>query len=231
MDFFEAVEARRSVRVYTDEVVPDSVMLKAFEAAIKAPNSSNTQTWNFYWVHSEENKKKCVEYCLNQSAARSAQEMVVIVADPKLWKRSQAPNIEYLKSIKAPKSSFVYYEKLIPFMYSWGFFNILAPFKWLTFNIGGLFRPLVRGPISKHGIQTVSVKSAALAAENFVLAIAAQGYATCMMEGFDESRMKRLLKLKSSAQVVMVLSVGKQGVKGTWGPQFRLPLSEVLTKI
>ncbi len=58
MEFFDVVARRRSVRDYTDEVVPDDVIQKAFDAAILAPNSSNTQTWNFYWVKSPGPKKR-----------------------------------------------------------------------------------------------------------------------------------------------------------------------------
>ena len=69
---------------------------------------------------------------------------------------------------------------------------------------------------------------AALAAQNFVLAITAQGGATCMMEGFDESRVRKLLKLSSSSRVVTVLGIGFEAPRGTWGPQFRLPLEQVV---
>lgn len=69
MDFFEVINRRRSVRDFTEEVVPDLVIEKALEAAILAPNSSNTQTWNFYWVKSIEAKAKLVEAYLSQSAA------------------------------------------------------------------------------------------------------------------------------------------------------------------
>ena len=82
MEFFEAVKNRRSIRKFTDENVPDSVVEKALEAAVLAPNSSNVQTWDFYWVRTPEKKKKLVSYCLNQSAARTAQHLVVIVGDP-----------------------------------------------------------------------------------------------------------------------------------------------------
>jgi nitroreductase len=228
MDFFETVNKRRSVRQFTTEAVPEVVMIKALEAAILAPNSSNTQTWNFYWVQKE--KSKLVKYCLSQSAARTAQELIVVVADPKLWKRSQQPLIDFLTSIQAPKQVLFYYKKLIPFTYRWGIFNSFAPFKWLLSNAVGLFRPMVRGAGSKRDLQEVAIKSAALAAENFALAIAAQGFASCMMEGFDEFRVRRLLKLRCSARVVMVIGIGKQDEKGVWGPRFRLPLDQVLIK-
>ena len=95
----------------------------------------------------------------------------------------------------------------------------------------GLFRPVPRGPYTKRGLQDVAVKSAALASENFVLAITAQGFSSCMMEGFDECRVRSLLKLPMSARVVMVIGVGKETDNGTWGPRFRLPTNQVVEKV
>ncbi|NJL25243.1 MAG: hypothetical protein HC902_08725 [Calothrix sp. SM1_5_4] len=56
MDFFEAVERRRSVRKFTSAPVPAELVERAVAAAVKAPNSSNTQTWGFHWVKAPEKK-------------------------------------------------------------------------------------------------------------------------------------------------------------------------------
>jgi nitroreductase len=231
-DFFAVAQKRRSIRKFTDEAVPESVMQAAFDAAIIAPNSSNTQTWDFFWVQSEEKKKLLVEACLSQSAARTAQELVVVVADPKLWLRSRQPLIDFIRTLKVPKAVTDYYEKHTAIFYRWGFLNLYAPFKWLVFNVAGIFKPTPRSPIGLGDLQMISVKSAALACENFVLAISAQGFATCMMEGFDERRVRKLLGLKSSsAKVVMVIGIGREGERGTWGPRFRIHPSEVVHRV
>ncbi|MBL7664439.1 MAG: nitroreductase family protein [Bacteriovoracaceae bacterium] len=231
MEFFETVEKRRSIRRFTEEVIPESVIEKALEAAVLAPNSSNTQTWDFYWVRTPDKKKKIAEYCFNQSAARTASELIVVVANPKKWKRSNQRLINFVKEVKAPKQVVMYYEKLIPFTYSWGPLQIFVPFKWIMTFVIGLFRPITRRPNSKRDIQEVAIKSAALAAENFVLAMTAQGYSTCMMEGHDEWRIGCLLKLPCHARVVMVIGMGKEAERGTWGPRYRIPTSEVVHKI
>lgn len=232
MDFFQAVEKRRSIRQFMNEPVPELVIRRSLEAALKAPNSSNTQTWNFFWIRSADHKKKAVEICLSQAAARTAQELVVITADPALWKRSQPYLADYIRKVNAPKPVIMYYEKLIPFVYRWGFLNTMAPIKWIVATVTGLFRPMMRGPFSRRDAQEIAIKSAALAAENFVLAVAAQGFDSCMMEGFDECRMKRLLKLGSSERVVMVIAVGKANPeRGTWGPQYRIPSELVIKEV
>ncbi|NDG83891.1 MAG: nitroreductase family protein, partial [Proteobacteria bacterium] len=192
MDFFEAVRVRRSVRKYTSAPVPESVIERGLDAALLAPNSSNMQTWGFYRVRSPEKKAKLVEACLSQGAAKTAQELMVVTAEPRLWKRNRNEMIRVLQEAKARPILLDYYRKLMPFVYG---YQWLAPVKWLVFNLTGLFRPMMRHPWSPAGRELVAVKSAALACENFMLAVSAQGFGTCPMEGFDEKRIKRLLGL------------------------------------
>jgi nitroreductase len=219
MDFFEAVKARRSIRKYTTEAVPAEVIEKALDAALLAPNSSNLQTWQFFWVRDSVKKQKLVEACLGQSAARTAQELIVVVANPSLWKKTAPAMVQYLDTLpKVPSLVRTYYEKLVPMTYGW---NFLWPLKVLIFNLIGIFRPITRRPASAKDIQEVSIKSAALASENFMLAISAQGFSTCPMEGLDEVRVKRILGIGFGTRVVMAISVGRAAENGTWGPQVR----------
>ena len=219
MDFFEAVKIRRSVRRFTAKPVPAEVVTRAIDAALLAPNSSNMQTWEFFWVKSPEKKEKLVQACLSQSAAGTAQELVVVVANLSLWKQNQKEMIKLLTDNKGPKFAFDYYGKLIPFVYG---FRFLAPIKFLMFNLLGLFRPMMRRPWSTRDLQEVAIKSAALASENLMLAISAQGYGTCPREGFDERRVKKLMRLNCRSRVVMVIGIGEPDPeKGIFGPQIR----------
>jgi len=228
MNLFDTIQKRRSVRKFLSTQFPDAAVEKALEAAVLAPNSSNTQTWDFHWVKNSELKQKVVTACLSQSAARTASHLVVVTANPSLWRRSQKGLIQWAKDSKAHPNVVLYYEKLVPFMYMSGIFNVLAPIKWLISFGVGLFRPIMRGPFTRGASEAVAMKSAALACENFVLAITAQGGATCMMEGFDEWRLRRALKLSCNNRVVMVIGVGHQDDKGIWGPQYRLPNEQVI---
>jgi nitroreductase len=196
--------------------------------AIHAPNSSNTQTWDFHWIKNIELKKKVVEACLNQSAARTAAQFVVVTANYKKWRRSQGPLIKWAESFNAHKSVIMYYKKIVPFFYTTGPLNILSPFKIVLAFLIGLFRPIMRRPLTLRDNQEVAIKSAALAAENFVLAIVDRGGGTCMMEGFDEWRMRKILNLKCSDRVVMAIAIGYPDEKGLWGEQFRLPFEQVV---
>ena len=87
MTFDNIIQFRRSNRKFkADQPVPSEIVEKALEHASLAPNSSNMQLWEFHWVRDEEKKKKLVHACLNQSAARTAQELVVIVTRRDKWR-------------------------------------------------------------------------------------------------------------------------------------------------
>lgn len=227
MDFFEALERRRSVRKYTSKPVPEEVILRAIDAALIAPNSSNMQTWRIYWVRDAEKKEKLIKACFSQGAAATAQELLVFTAEPATWKFTQKAILQNLGP-KAPQKAREYYTKVMPIAYG---YRIFAPIKWLVFNGIGLFKPMARRPWSSRDISEVAIKSAALACENFMLAISALGFDTCPMEGLDEARVAKLLPLTRGARIVMAISVGERDPDGVWGPRFRLPRDVVFRQV
>ena len=222
MEFFEAVSTRRSVRKYHATKVPDEVINKALDAALLAPNSSTMQAWEFYWVRSAEKKTALVDACFGQPAASTAAELVVAIARCDTWRRNRQLMLAELKNAKGvPKTALDYYEKLIPVAYIQGWFSEVGFLKRVIIDTIGLFRPMPRGPYSRGGQFSVLSKSTALACENFMLAIAAQGYGTCPMEGLDEYRVKRILGLGRDARVVMCISVGEPDKDGIYGKRIR----------
>ena len=64
-----------------------------------------------------------------------------------------------------------------------------------------------------------------------MLSMAAEGYDTCPMEGFDSERAKKLLNLPSAAEITMIVSVGKRSPKGIIGQRVRLKPEEVIFTI
>lgn len=220
MEFFEVVNSRRSIRKYSDKKVPPEIMKKAIDAALLAPNSSNMQTWQFHWVRTEQKKKDLVIACMNQSAASTAQELLVISVRPSIWKKTSKDILQFGIPAGLEQKFYPYYKKLMPLLYG---FQFLAPVKWLLFNVMGIFKPTPRKPWSLRDREETCIKSAALACQNFMLAISAQGFDTCPMEGFDEARVKNILNLKFSDRVVMVISVGERVDRGLWGARYRSP--------
>ncbi len=222
-EFERVVRSRRSVRVFTDEKIPEEVMRKCLELALLAPNSSNLQPWEFYWVRDVKIKTELARLCLGQPAATTAQELVVCVARLDTWKRNCKLMVEMLESsnIPVPEPVMVYYKKVVPLAYGQGPFYLLGPIKKLIGSLVALTRPLPRGPVSKPDMRVWAHKSTALACENLMLSLRAFGFDSCPIEGLDPRRIQILLNLPRAAEVCMVISAGKRAPNGIYGRQLR----------
>ncbi len=224
IEFDKIIHNRRSVRFFTEEKIPTEVMEKVLDWALLAPNSSNLQPWEFYWVKDAEKKKLLVEALLSQPAARTAQELIVAVAKRKTWKKVSQQMLSRLKEDSTiPKAALDYYSKIVPLAYTIGFFGIMGKIKKLGLTIAGLARPIPREPTSAADMRVWAVKSTSLACQNIMLGFSAFGYDSCPMEGYDSCRVKKILKLESGDEVVMVISAGKRDKKGVYGPRIRMP--------
>jgi nitroreductase len=232
----EAIDYRRSTRVYKDESIDTEKVKQCLYNASLAPTSSNLQLWEFYHVTSKETLKKLAKACFNQNAAKTAQQLVVVVTRKDLWRNRAQANINFLNKafdksdleprlVKRKKQATDYYNKLIPTIYA-DFLGILGFIKYWIFQIVGLFRPIYR-QTRQSDMRIVAHKSAGLAAQNFMISMAAIGYDTCPMEGSDTLRVKQILNLPRSAEINMIIGCGIRDEKGIYGPRFRVPFEEV----
>ena len=221
-EFQKVLDTRRSVRVYTDEEIPEKIVNKCLENALKAPTSSNLQTWEIYWVRSKDNKNKLIKACFSQPAAKTAKELFVFVARPDHWRRNNDMMLDYINTRdNPPKSVLNYYGKITKYAYNQGFLNLFGFLKKLLIFFLGPFRTIPREPTSFSDMKVWSQKTTALACQNFMLSMRAYGYDTCPMEGLDSTRVKKILKLPSKAQICMAISAGKRENKGVYGKQLR----------
>ncbi len=232
--FTEIVNNRRSVRIYDQEAAYNpEIVTKSLELAIMSPNSSNMQLWEFYRIKSEEAKKRVSYFCLDQSAAKTAAEMVVFVARPDKYKKSIQFNLDAIESPenfekeRSKSRRRVYYKKVMNLFYSNDFLFLFSLIKRILVFFIGLKRPIVREVTVINKKVTIH-KSIALAAQTFMLSVKAQGYDTCPMEGFDSKRLKRYLNLPPKAEINMVISVGKGLPEGIFYARKRYPYQEVV---
>ena len=233
-EFQEIINYRRSNRVFDANVkVPDEVIRKSLDLAVLSPNSSNMQLWEFHWIKSKSELEKYVPLCLNQRAAKTAKQMVVFVTRKDKWRQRANWNLEKIKSTivgepnKLQKKGTDYYGKVMPLLYMNDGFGIMSTIRRSISFFAGLRKPFFRtGGVANQRIMVH--KSCALAAQTFMLSIAAEGFHSCPMEGFDEKRVKRALKLPRGAEINMIISVGKGTEEGIWGPRFRVPNDEVI---
>ena len=237
----EAIEYRRSVRKYLDVELDEEKVKNCIRNATLAPNSSNMQLWEFYHVTDNKTLKKLSKACFDQNAAKTAVNMVVFVARRDKWRERAKYNLDFLEDMfdkqekegkdveRRRKVSRRYYKKLMPTIYT-DFLGIFGYYKKILSFFIGLFRPIYREVLFSDS-RVITHKSVALAAENFMLSMAEIGYDTCPMEGSDTTRVKKILKLPSKAEITMIIGCGIRAENGVYTERFRVPFDDVYKKV
>lgn len=220
-EFRKVVMSRRSVRRFDGTPIPDAVLQDCLDMALLAPNSSNLQPWEFHVVKTPALKKALAHACLDQNAARTAQELVVVVARLETWKEHCDMMLESWPEETVPRVVQSYYGRLARIYYNQGPMNLLGAGKRIFSSVTGLSRPVPRGPFTQADMKVWAAKTVALGAENFMLAMRAHGFDTCPMEGFDAHRVHKLLDLPSDAFIVMVIGCGKRAADGVYHARIR----------
>jgi nitroreductase len=234
---------RRSVRAYLPERIPDSVLDACFDLAILAPTSHNLECWQMIDVRNSAKLAALKHLCLDQPSA-AAPHLIVAVARPDRWRLGRSMMLEHIRNQKSdptfPQALREFlplferkYRLQIPLLFEDGPFHILAPFKRLLMWSRARHKPTMRGPFGRHEQALWAVKTAALACENFMLAITAHGFDSCPMEGVDEPRVKQLLGLPHSAKIVMVIAAGRGDFSavGAIIPQIRFDRAHYIKRV
>ncbi|NTW84673.1 MAG: nitroreductase family protein [Holophagaceae bacterium] len=221
--FYATVEARRTVRSFLPDPVPQEVLNRALDAARLAPSSSNLQPWEFVILRDPRVREAANTICLDQLPAKTAPLLIALISHRETWRRNRDEILRVFESRGALRPSQVtYYRKLIPTIYTTGPFGLLGPLKRGLARVLSLFRA-VPSFGSRTDQRIVAHKSTALAAATFMLALRAEGYDSCPMEGFDPWRAKALLDLPRGAEVCMFLAVGRRDDKGVWWDRVLMP--------
>jgi nitroreductase len=234
-EFGEIVERRKAVRVFDEHTDVTDAVRRGLSRAVLSPNSSNMQLWEFHQVRDRQTHERITKACLKQSAARTANQLVVVVCRQDKWRERVKWNLAQLKEqfkdkaelTSRDKRALQYYRMLMPLMYRNDPFGF-----WRAVRTVLRTYLLLKGPslrMVSHADQRVMLhKSAAIAAQTFMLSMAAEGLDTCPMEGFDEVRIKKALGLPGAAEICMVIGCGKGKAEGVYSQRRRVAESEVI---
>ncbi|OTG81605.1 nitroreductase family protein [Acinetobacter sp. ANC 4648] len=230
-NFKKVLESRRSVRKFTNKAIPADILDACLDLALLAPNSSNLQPWTFYVVQSAGKKKQLIKACLSQLAAKTASELIVCVARTDRIDEMAKKNISEFPFPEAPATVQKYY-RFIPYNYKTGYLNALGNFKKVAFKVVRQFNQQL--PVTAFNPADAKLwasKTTALACENFVLALRAYGFDSCMMEGFDEPLVGKILNLGNQEYPVMVIAAGERAKDGVFFPQYRFDRDLFIQKV
>jgi nitroreductase len=232
---YQTIHSRRSVRVYDTNIrIPDSVVERCLDAALAAPNSSNLQPWEFFWIKSDQALSEVKKICLSQSAAVTSNTLIAVVAKMNTWDQRRQQMIEYFDQQEKtpPRGAYLYYRKVVRLAYYLGFMNWFG-FVKKVLNFSGRFskKPSPQPATGFQDLRVWAHKSTALACENLMLPFRAEGYDTCPMEGFDGNKLARFLKLDKKSEVCMVISAGKRAPNGIFAPRVRFPKEQFIKQV
>ena len=229
--FKQALKARRAVREYDGNPIPEEVMRDCLRDAILAPSSSNLQSYELYWIRESRIKEAIAKACLSQPAAITAGELVVIVARGDLWKVHLDKMVNIMtdggkKPLPGPLED--YYHRIVPMMMKddkYGFNNLVRRF---LYWFKGRHEPTIRTPVNRGDHRVYAHIQSSLAAQTLLLSLAAHGYDSCPIGGMDNLRIKNILGLPVQAEVTMVIAAGRGKPEGIYGGRVRLPENDLI---
>lgn len=81
MEFYDAVNNRRSVRDFTDETIPEDTLMRIIDAAYKAPANDHFTDWHFVIVQDKDVMKQVLGGVPQDLTVRDVDDMTFI-SDP-----------------------------------------------------------------------------------------------------------------------------------------------------
>jgi nitroreductase len=207
---FETMYTARSIRRIKSDPVPDEIITKVLDAAIRAPSGSNAQSWVFIVVKDAEKRKQLGALYHKTSA---------IVA--KLYEGAKPPpHMDPAKYERWFRSVLYLFDHMgeAPVL-------IVPCLKATVWNNAASLPDDVKARMASAG--RLAGASIYPAVQNIILACRAFGLGTVLttITGFYEDEVRQILNLPPDIQSYALLPVGYP--KGKHGPISRKPLNEV----
>ena len=226
LDQFESlVRLRRATRHFKSDPIPDDLLTRLLDLARWAPSGYNLQPTHFTAVTDADLKEKLFPACMSQRQVRDAPAIVVLSGDRRVAENhfdemlrsdldGQCITDEYAALLR----------RVVPLAFGQGPAGLGWLWKAALLPPVRLLRPIPSMP-AVHKRYWVT-KQVMLSAMVLMLGASAAGLVTVPMEGFDEGRVKRILRIPRWHVVPVVIPIGyaKEGaLKKT-----RLPLERVV---
>ena len=205
MNLFEAMYNCRATRAFTPDPVPDELVRKILDAAIRAPSGSNRQSWHFLVVKDAATKKTIQGY---YKQAFDAYAQLMASAPPR-------PGVSEATMDRVRRSATHLAEHLHE-----------APLFIVPLLVSDGGRLKGDGPL-----QDLARKSTASsiypAVQNILLACRGLGLGACLttLHLMYEREIARLLALPDHVETMCLIPIGWPRAK--FGPVVRVPIDEV----
>jgi nitroreductase len=176
----QVIAHRRATPSFDGAAIPDADLKKILEAGLQAPSGYNMQPWRFVVVRSAEQKRRLRAASFNQAKVEEASAVIVACGDADGWRSSDLEEMLRLgREGGMPENYAESARSNIP--------NYLAN------------HPNLTAWLYKHVM---------IAFTTMMLMAEVLGYDTAPMEGFEEEKVREVLKLPLSYSVVALLAIG-----------------------
>jgi nitroreductase len=205
---FETIHNCRAIRYFATDPVPDTLIERVLDAAIRAPSGSNRQAWHFVVVTDPATKKTLQEY-YKRSFDVYASMMANVPPRPGVSEETQARVVK-----SAVHLSEHLHEAPV----------LIVP--CLVFEQG---RIQSDGPMQDLARKSL-YSSIYPAVQNLLLACRAVGLGACLttLHLMYEEPIAKLLGLPDNAETMALIPIGWPNAK--FGPVKRVPVTEVASR-
>ncbi len=181
MDVSEAIRARRSIRKFKSDPIPEEKIKLLLESARLAPSGTNTQPWRFVVVKDDDTKKMLQKAAHNQKQIKRASIIIVCCADLKAFKEFPVRVNELIESGALPERT---REVFIPYLEK------------------GM------STVTKDALMVAAAANVAIAVEHIVLQAVEIGLGTCWVRWYEDNEVKEILDIPDHIEVMALLPVG-----------------------
>jgi nitroreductase len=198
----QAIRERRATQSFEDVPIHDADLEKIVRAGLEAPSGYNLQPWRFIVVREREQKKKLRAAAFGQPKVEEASVVIVACGDPEGWKNGDLD--EMLRLAKQ---------------------NGYGGDQEHNYARGAITGFLGSPPGTPAGLAPSFAvwanRHTMIAFTTMMWAAETLGYDTAPMEGFEEDKVKALLKIPESVRVVALLAIGRsKGKDKVYGGRF-----------
>ena len=192
--FRQALTARRSIRIFDGQPIPEEVMRERLRDAVLAPSSSNLQPYELYWVRDEGLRDHLAAACLGQPPAITAGELVVVMARRDLWRTNLDKVWDLMTdggntALPEPVDDYDY--QITPRLRRTDALGVGNLLRRVLFWWRGRSAPTVRSPVNPGDHRVWAHTQSSLAAMTFMLSLTASGYDSCPIGGLDKRMVRR----------------------------------------
>lgn len=223
--FEQLVRERRAVRHFKSDPLPEGLLERLLDAAHWAPSGYNLQPTHFAIATGPALKERLLPCCMYQKQICEAPAVVVFLGDRDVVKHNFEKMLQAEKDAGSVNEGYEQMlRKMVPLAFDKGPLHAHWLWKKFLLPIVRQIKPVPRLPAVEE--EYWLTKQVMLSAMVFMLAASAAGLSTVPMEGFDETKVKKILNIPRRFVAPLLMPVG-YAVEGQL-KKTRLPIKDLV---